>query len=362
MKTAAAFAVLALMARAALAGPSDPSPEKDDFATVTLHDGLAIGLGMLRLGGDDEQPVPLEGELLGRVNIATRLIIDENSGATFGYRIEAMSVSPTAGVLVSIRPLDSSDEQSLRRLKVCRTCPAPRLVATSIRYPPRTLVREGDTMVIDLLERAKTHEKIVDVIKFASSGVELEREDLDDIRRRVRQAARHVRKGDELAGRGACEDAIVEYRKALALQRDAATYRRLGRCEHQSGRIEAAQAEYGRALRIQGGDAETRRDLATTYLDRGDVAGAVREYRRAYKSDAKIFEAPGVKAKNVGLQQYVFAKVYMTERQHEAALLALEKATDSGFADMEAMKSDPDFAPLRQNPRFVGLVSRSARS
>jgi hypothetical protein len=361
MKTAAAFAVLALMARAAFAGPSDPSPEKDDFATVTLHDGLTIGLGMLRLGGDDEQPVPLEGELLGRANIATRLIIDENSGATFGYRIEAMSVSPTAGVLVSILPLDSSDEQSLRRLKVCRTCPALRIVATSIRYPPRTLVREGDTMVIDLLERPKTQEKIVDVVKFGS-GVELAREDLDDIRRRVRQAARHVRKGDELAGRGACEDAIAEYRKAVALQRDAATYRRLGRCQHQLGRIQAAQADFGKALHIQDGDAETRRDLATTYLDIGNVDRAVKEYRRAYVADAKILDAPGVKAKNVGLQQYVFAKVYMAERKHEAALAALEKATDSGFADLEAMKSDPAFAPLRQNPRFVGLVSRGARS
>jgi hypothetical protein len=357
-----AAGVLALIATAgvAFAGPSDPPPEKDDFATVRLYSGLSVGLGMLRLGGDDEQPLPVEGELLGRANIATRLIIDTNSGATFGYRIEAVSMSPFATVMVDILPLDESDAGSLRKLKICPTCPAPRLVATSIRYPPRTLVREGDTMVIELLEKALTGEKIFDVVKF--SREELEREDLDDVRKRVRDATRHVRKGDELAGRGALQEAITEYGKAVALQRDAATLHRLARCHHRLGRWDAARAQYKAALRIHEGDAGARRDLATMYVDRGNVADAVKEYRAACGYDPKILETPGVKARDLGLQHYVFAKVYAGKGKHEAALAALEKATDSGFADLEAMKTDPDFAPLRQHPRFVSLLSRHVRS
>jgi tetratricopeptide (TPR) repeat protein len=300
-------------------------------------------------------------------------------------------------VRVDILPLDASDEKDLRRLKVCPDCPRPHLVSTaSMKFPPRQIIREGDTMVIDLLERPKTAEKIVDVVKFSADTVE--QKDLDELRGRVREAAAHVRRGDELAARGSLEEAAAAYAKAAALRPDASVHLALGRCHQRLGRPELARLEFERAVRSNGEDPDAlfalavvhhragnvgkalgeyqkalkrranwalaRRNLGTAYLDRGQIAEAVVEYRQAHRTDAGVFEskdASVVASQNAGQQYSVFARVYSTEGDLNAALSALRKAAEAGF-DVASLRDDADFTPLRQDPRFVGLVARGARS
>jgi tetratricopeptide (TPR) repeat protein len=397
MRKAVCLALGLALTRLASAGvPDAAGPE--DFTEVALGSGVSIGVGMLRLGGDDESPIPLEGNVIARPSMATRLIADETTGATFGYRIAAAPLgSSTSAWRVDILPLDAGADRDLRRLHVCEGCPALSLVASSVRYPPQQIVRIGETIVIDLLERARTGEKIVDVVKFSTEPVT--REELGEVRTRLREASRHVRRGDALAAKGSLEAAAAEYAQALTLQPDAAVHRRLGQCQQGRGRTDDALREYEKAVRLDPEDADARLllgvlrhrrgdfgraadgyrrvlkirpgwalarlNLATALLDRGDAVQALEEYRQAHRAEPSVLEAKdasSVRARDAGLQAYLVAKVYATEGDARAALVWLEKAVAAGFGDLERARTDPDFASLRQDPRFVGLVARTSRS
>lgn len=380
-----------------LAGPSfaaAPAPgQAEDFSEDGLGNGLSIGIGMLRVGGDEQAPIPLEGNLIVRSTTLTRLIADRSTGATFGYRIATARLGSSA-VRVNILPLDSEAEGDLRRLRVCDGCPPLRLVDSSVRLPPEQVVRLGETVVIDLLERSQSGEKIVDIVKLSTGTVT--REELGEVRTRLRRASGHVQRADGLEANGSLEAAAAEYGRALALQPDATVYRRLGRCQQRRGRTDEALREYERAVRLDASDAEARlllsvlrhrrgdvgraedgyrqvlkvrpdwglarMNLATSYLDRGDVARAVEEYRRARRSDPAILDTrdpSSVAARDAGLQSYAIAKACAAEGDLARALAWLERAVAAGFGDLERVRSDADFAPLRQDPRFVGLVVRN---
>jgi Flp pilus assembly protein TadD len=388
------------LAGAASADGQVPSGQ-DHFSDAAFANGVSIGMGLLRLGGDDEAPIPLEGNVITRPTMATRLIVDEATGATFGYRIEVAplgsSVAARVAVRVDILPLDAGAERDLRRLRICEGCPPLSLVASSVRYPPQQIVRMGETIVIDLLERAKTGEKIVDVVKFSPERVT--REELAEVLQRLREASRHARRGDALAANGSLAAAVGEYSRAAALQPDAAVYRRLGQTQQSRGRTDEALREYEKAVRLDGEDAEARfllsvlrhrrgdfgraadgyrqvlrirtgwtlarLNLATAHQDRGDVSQAIEEYRQAHRAEPAIFETKdpaAVRARDLGLQSFLIAKVYATERNAAAAVTWLEKAVAAGFGDLERVRTDPDFGLLRQDPRFVGLVARTSRS
>jgi tetratricopeptide (TPR) repeat protein len=398
MRTVAALAVWLALAGSALAGGPVPG-DAEDFSEGSLTNRVSVGVGMLRVGGDDEAPIPLEGNVILRATTVTRLIADEANGATFGYRIDValLGGSDPPALRVRILPLDANAEKDLRRLRVCEGCPPLRLVDLSVRYPPEQVVRTGETIVIDLLERSQSGERIVDVVKFARAPVA--REDLGEVRRRLREASRHVRRADALAANGSLEAAAAEYARALALQPDSSVHRRLGQCQQGRGRMEDALREYEKAVRLDAADAESRLllsvlrhrrgdfgraadgyrqvlkarpdwalarlNLATSHLDRGDVAQALEDYRQAHRSDGAVLEmkdASSVRARDAALQAYVIARAYAAEGDASRSLAWLERAVAAGFGDFERVRTDPEFAPLRQDSRFVGLLARGNRS
>jgi tetratricopeptide (TPR) repeat protein len=131
---------------------------------------------------------------------------------------------------------------------------------------------------------------------------------------------------------------------------------------HRRGDFGRAADGYRQVLKIGPDRALARMNLATSYLDRGDVVHALEEYRQARRSDPAILDAKDpatVAARDPGLQSYLIAKACASEGDLARSLAWLEKAVAAGFGDLERVRSDPDFAPLRQDPRFVGLVART---
>jgi tetratricopeptide (TPR) repeat protein len=400
------LALLLAGCAAATAAPAPAKPEKakppEDFGETGLGGGLSAGFGLLRVGGDaPQESLPLGGHVVTEPsNAVARLLVDENGETAFGYRLEAVPLSSTLhGVVrVDIKPLRPDDERKLKQLASCPTCPPPRLVPSgSIHFPPTQIVRDGDTMIIDLLVRPDTGEKIVDVVTFSSEVVT--REALDEVRERVTRAFRHARQADELAGRAAWEAAAAEYAKAVALRPDAALHQRLGGCYLRLERLVPAQQQFEKAVRLNAEDADAwhglgvaqhrlgrfgkavdayqralkvrpewslaRRNLASAQLDRAELLPAIGNYRDAYRASATILETAdpaSVKVRDAGLQHYIFARVYAAEGKPDLALASLKKAKDAGFSDLERVKEDPEFQPLLGDPRLVGLLAREPRS
>jgi tetratricopeptide (TPR) repeat protein len=387
-----------LLAASAWAGKPEPEP----FSEKSVGAGLSAGLGLLQLHAKASEPsVPLPGYVFaGPRDVVTRLLVDDASGTVFGYRMETKEMSSTMlGVLrIDLRPLDATDHEALALIAAaCPQCPTPHLASSSTRFPPAQIVRDGETLVIDLLVHPQTGDRVVDVVTFSFEPVTAD--DLDKVRDRVARAFEHVRKGDTLAARGTLEPAVAEYRSALALQPDAATHTRLAAAYLRLGRTEAGEREYERAVQRNAGDAENwhslavlrhragrygkavsayeralklradwalaRRNLATAHLDRADVDKAYAEYKKAHRASAAALETSDalvVKAQDAGLQQYVLARVYASAGLADHALSALQRAKDAGFGDLERVREDAEFRGLLQDPRLPALLARNART
>src|SRR5439155_14461238 len=151
----------------ASAGPRSGN-EAPDFSHTSLGAGLSAGFGLLRLGGAaDGQPLPLEGNLVGRPDAILRVLVDPTTGAALGYRVEAATLSSTifGAIRVDIRALTRDDENEIRPSVHCDGCPTPHLVGSGpTRFPGTQVSHDGDTMLIDLLVRPDTGEKVVDVV------------------------------------------------------------------------------------------------------------------------------------------------------------------------------------------------------
>jgi Tfp pilus assembly protein PilF len=396
-------AVLTALGLAVAASPcaAQGEPRSNDFDEVALNGGVSVGFGMLLLGDTAEPPPGLHGYVLARPTTVTRLILDEATGATFGYRLDVSPIasfsSPTFVVRVDIRPLEAAEEKALKRIQVCPGCPAPRLVAMPVRFPPSQIVRDGDTIVVDMLVRPSTREKIVDVVKFSSDQVT--RALIDEIRARVGEASRHLRRGDDLLARGEITAAATEYSRSIDLQPDATAHLRLARSQQRLGRLLLAQRQYERALALNREDADAwhelamllhraggssqatsryrhalklrpdwalaRRNLATAYLDTGELAPAFEEYRQSRRSDPGILQskdAACVPPMNAAMQYYLFAKVHAAESEWDATVIWLKKAKEAGFNEFKRLQSEPEFKPLLHDPRLVALLPRQSRS
>ena len=114
----------------ALAGDNRPPA---DFAQLELSGGFYVGFGLLRLGPDfSPGPLPLGGQAFpSPTNVVTRLLVDEASGAAFGYRLEAEPLRLGWPLIrVDVRPLGAGDQ-----------LPTVRQLAVDLSINPNTVVR-----------------------------------------------------------------------------------------------------------------------------------------------------------------------------------------------------------------------------
>jgi tetratricopeptide (TPR) repeat protein len=126
--------------------------------------------------------------------------------------------------------------------------------------------------------------------------------------------------------------AIVEYRKALALNDESASY---------------------------------HSNLGTALFALKDFPEAINEYARAMQLDPDVFERrsqTGVTAhmsspEDRAYYSFLVARMYAKAGNFDRALLYLRKAMEDGYKDFDSVYKDQEFATLRKDPRFTELMS-----
>jgi hypothetical protein len=98
--------------------------------------------------------VRLDGGLRGDHNVVHREMIDHVHHQYFGYDLAAVPGPGVDEYTVTISPLSVA---SMMQKVSANPVPLP-------RYPPPTIVKEGDTIALDLLESADGKQKVVDYI------------------------------------------------------------------------------------------------------------------------------------------------------------------------------------------------------
>ena len=218
----------------------------------------------------------------------------------------------------------------------------------------------------------------------------------------LEEASVHEKRGDSFFARKMYEDAIIEYRKSVALDRyNASTLNRLGLVYHQSQQLGEADKYYREALKQNPFFIEVLNNIGTVEYSRQRYDSALEQYQKALRIrpesptillnmgaclfDMKRYDE-ALKATQHALEidprllekvsgfgtliqtsrrsdptvSFYYAKIYATKGDKERAISYLNRALDEGFKEFEKIKSEPAFVALATEEGFVKLMDRIA--
>ncbi|MDP9177355.1 MAG: protein kinase [Gemmatimonadota bacterium] len=183
-------------------------------------------------------------------------------------------------------------------------------------------------------------------------------------------------------------EAAAEFEKAMRLDPklfEAPFF--YGRAAHSHGKFAEAVRLFERAAQLRPEDYQTPSFLAQAYRALGKEAEATIAIQRGLKlteerielnpDDARAYNLAGAILAGMGetdraleyarraaeidpddtVTLYNAACTYATLGRHEEAMSSLELALDKGYGHKEWLENDPDFAALRDTPRFKAILA-----
>ena len=123
---------------------------------------------------------------------------------------------------------------------------------------------------------------------------------------------------------------------------------------------------YMQALELRSESASFHSNLGTAYFARKEYDQAAREYLRALELDPDIFErrtSAGVQAhlaspEDRAYYDYMLARMFARQGNLDRCLQYLRKAMEEGYAKIDAVYKDEEFANVRKDPRFAKLMAQ----
>lgn len=214
----------------------------------------------------------------------------------------------------------------------------------------------------------------------------------------------HERRGDSFTARKMYEDAIIEYRKSITLDRyNAATVNRLGvaylhaqkvkdaeqyfrealklnqyylEAQNNIGTIEFMKKNYNRALDSYNKALKLRPESPTVLQNMGACLFAMERYEEGYmiyqkalEIDPRLFDKSSgmgtliqTAQRNEPMLNFYLAKVFAGNGDKDRAISYLYKAYEEGFKDIAKLKAEPNFAILAQDERWLKLLETMTAS
>ncbi len=219
----------------------------------------------------------------------------------------------------------------------------------------------------------------------------------------MEEAVLHERRGDSFFARKMYEDAVVEYRKSIALDRyNASTLNRLGLVYHQSQKLQEAERAYRDALKQNPYFLEVLNNIGTVEYVRQNYDRAMDQYEKALKIrpqsptilinmaqclfamkryddafravqraieiDPKIFDRTAggfgtlIQASHRPDPSvyFYYAKVFAAQGDKDRAISYLSRAIEEGFKEIDKIRADPAFKVLAEDERFLKLMETMA--
>ena len=253
----------------------------------------------------------------------------------------------------------------------------------------------GKAAQAEALNTAKDHPQLVDKGDgdLLQMVILMPAKDLDE-------ATLHERRGDAYFARKQYDDAIIEYRKSVALDRyNASTLNRLGLVYQQSQKLQDAEKYYREAAKQNPYFIEVLNNIGTVEYSRQNYDIALDQYQKALKIrsesptillnmgaclfDMKRYDEalkatqhaleidPRVLDKMSGFGtliqtshrsdptvSFYFAKIYAVQGDKERAISYLNRALDEGFNEFDKIKAEPAFMILIAEEGYVKLMDR----
>ena len=189
--------------------------------------------------------------------------------------------------------------------------------------------------------------------------------------------------GASLLQQGKVDEAVAEFQKAVALDpKYTAAHLNLGYAYDRRVQTEEAMAQYQKVIALEPDNLFAHNNLGVLYDKRGLHAGAIREFERVLQVDPSNATARdnlerAKNSKDIAQEReerfaqarkevearpddpraaYNLGRLFASYNKKEQALEWLAKALELGFDDVKFLKDDPALAPLKDDPRFTGLL------
>jgi tetratricopeptide (TPR) repeat protein len=216
----------------------------------------------------------------------------------------------------------------------------------------------------------------------------------------IEEATSHEKRADSFMARKMYDDAVIEYRKAISIDKyNASTANRLGLAYHFSQKIKDAELNYREALKLNPYYIEALNNLGTIEYVRKNYERALDQYSRALKLrpmsstilhnvgaclfameryeegllvykkalsiDPQLFDHSSgfgtivqTTAHNDSMQSFYLAKMFAGAGDKDRAISLLYRAYESGFKDAQKVKTEPAFSGLLEDEKFQQLLAK----
>lgn len=126
--------------------------------------------------------------------------------------------------------------------------------------------------------------------------------------------------------------------------------------------LRKAEKYFKKAVRIKSDETSFYMNLAALYLEKKKPDKAMAEWKKALAIDSDAFNKSssislGAGGRSSPMEKHYFvARLYASLGNVELVIENLEEAFKHGFSDIQAIESQKDFNPIREDARFVEFV------
>lgn len=161
------------------------------------------------------------------------------------------------------------------------------------------------------------------------------------------------------------DEAIKAAKKALRKDKKLAeAWNNLGVSYYMRGQYDSAIRTYERAISLRPEFPSFHNNLAAALMDTKQFARGAGEYRKAFELDPSFFEHSSQNgiAAHMGSPQdraqfaFVMARLFAGTGDIERTLHFLRSAMEDGYAKIDDVYRDKEFAPVRSDERFMALM------
>ncbi len=137
------------------------------------------------------------------------------------------------------------------------------------------------------------------------------------------------------------------------------SYNNLGTVYFATGDKNKAERYFKKAIGINGNVASFYINLGTLYFEKKKLDKAMAEWKKGLTIDPGIMNrSEGVSLSaagnrtNTGEKSYFIARLYASQGDVERAVENLQLALNAGFTNIDAIRTERDFDPIRQDEKF----------
>jgi tetratricopeptide (TPR) repeat protein len=159
-------------------------------------------------------------------------------------------------------------------------------------------------------------------------------------------------------------EAIAAYNRSIGLNpKYPYSYNNLGSVYFASDDKKKAEKYFRKAIGMKGDEATFHVNLGVLLMENKKYEKGLQELRKAVSLDPQIFKRPDLDSlaaassqKNSTERSYAMARLHASMGNAELAVENLQQALTNGFTNLEAIRTEHDFDPIRQNEKFIAFM------